>query len=158
MKQIFYFLAFTAIAFVVSHQASAQNNQRWNYTYSRGNGDYRDACMQSFYYYPQSNVYFNVTTHQYVYPYRGSWVVSDRLPHQWRLRNEPRFVVNHYGSDVWNENRFHMARFRNYRYNQPDVAYAPPGDRHDYGDRYDNNNRHDDRRDDDYRDDNRRKY
>ena len=48
MKQIFYFLAFTAIAFVVSHQASAQNNQRWNYTYSRGNGDYRDACMQSF--------------------------------------------------------------------------------------------------------------
>ena len=156
MKQIFYFAAFMAVSFFVSNYASAQYDHRWNDAGQRGNQNCNDNRQQSFYYYPQSNVYYSINTQQYIYSYQGSWVVSNRLPHQWRLRDEPRFVVNHYGFDVWNENRFHAARFGTHRYGQPDVAYAQPQGRYD--DRNHNNNWQDnDRRDNDYRGDYRRK-
>ncbi len=130
MKQIFYFLAFAAIGFCISQSASAQYDKHYD-SYPRHNNEYHNDRQQSFYFYPQSNVYYSFATGQYIYPYRGSWVVSDRVPRHWHLRNKPRFVVMHYGFDVWNENRFHLARFRTQQYGEPEIVYAPPRGRYD---------------------------
>lgn len=130
MKTIFYFLAVVAASVFVSVNASAQYHHR----------DYDDRyhynAQQSFYYYPQSNVYYSTNTGQYIYFYRNSWVVANRLPHRIRIKREPRFAVTHDGFDVWNDNRYHVMKFRNNRYGAPDMVYDRQG-------------RYDDRRQDD---------
>lgn len=152
MKQIFYSAAFFAAIFLAGNSASAQYDHRWNDSYNNGNASCNDNRQQSFYYYPQSNVYYSNNTQQYIFSYHGSWVVLNRLPRERRLRDEPRFVVNHDGFDVWNDNRFHVARFGDRRFGQPDFAYASPQGR------FDDRNRNDDRHSDhDRRDDNRRR-
>ena len=59
MKQIFYFTAFMTVVFFIGNEASAQYDHRWNDAYQNGNNNCRDNRQQSFYYYPQSNVYFS---------------------------------------------------------------------------------------------------
>ena len=138
MKTIYYIIAVCAASFFMSTNVSAQ--------YSRPYPDnrYQNNQQQSFYYYPQSNVYCSMATGQYIFYDRNGWLVSNRLPHRIRLRREPRFVVNHYGFDVWNDNRYHVMKFRDNGNRQPDMVY----DRHnhdDHDDRYDDH-RPDDRR------------
>ncbi len=126
MKLVFYFIAVITATVFISANASAQ------YGRYGSNDHYRSNVPQAFYYYPQSNVYFSCATNQYIYNYRNAWLVSDHLPRRMRLdRREPRFVVNHYGFDVWNDNYRHVMQFRNYRHMQPDVAY---NDRRNYND------------------------
>ena len=145
MKTIFYFIAFFAASFFISAHASAQYGRPYNEPYYQQQNQCGNEGRQSFYYYPQSNVYYNCVTNQYIYFDCNSWVVSDCLPHHIRLDREPYFVVNHNGSDVWNDNRFHVEKFRNYNYQQPDMAY----EQHD---KYRDYRRHDDWHHDDWRD------
>ena len=124
MKTNFYFLAVVAAFVFMGNKASAQYGREWNAPYPQQENNYRDNRQQSFYYYPQSNVYFSFGTQQYIYPVDGNWITSYRLPRYIFLDNQPRFVVNHFGFDVWNENRFHVERFRNYGYDRrPDFGY-----------------------------------
>ncbi len=135
MKTIFYTIVIVAAFVFTSNNASAQYDGGYNAPYQQQGNDCRDNRQQSFYYYPQSNVYYSFETRQYIYPFQGAWTTSYRLPRYIWLDNQPRFVVNHYGFDVWNENRFHVERFRNYGGPRPDMAY-------DHDHRFD---RHDDR-------------
>lgn len=121
MKTIIYFLTVAAATCFIGVHASAQYHHR----------DYDNRCdnnaQQTFYYYPQSNVYYSTNSGQYIYFDRNSWVVADRLPRHIRIRREPRFAVTHSGFDVWNDNRYHAMKYRNYRYGAPDVVYDRPG-------------------------------
>lgn len=147
MKTIFYTIVVVAAFILSSNKASAQYDRNWDAPYSQAGNDFRDMRQQSFYYYPQSNVYYSFETRQYIYPFRGAWKISHRLPRHIWLDNQPRFVVNHYGFDVWNENRFHVEKFRNYGYNaRPDLAYDHDRrfDRRD--DRFEHRDRDDDNR------------
>ena len=133
MKAIFYSLAVAAVSFFISASASAQYHRDHDDHYQRAYDDQcRDNRQQSFYYYPQSNVYYSFTTDKYIFFSHNAWVVSDRLPHYYRLKREPRFVVSHAGFDVWNENRYHVMKYSDHRRSQPDVAY----DRRDRNDVY----------------------
>ncbi len=123
MKTIFYTIVVVAAFVFTSNNASAQYDGAYNAPYNGNGNDCRDNHQQAFYYYPQSNVYFSFETRQYIFPFHGGWTTSYRLPRYIWLDNQPRFVVNHYGYDVWNENRFHVERFRNFGGPRPDMAY-----------------------------------
>lgn len=124
MKTIFYTIVIVAAFVFTSDNASAQYDGNYDAPYAANGNDCRDMSQQSFYYYPQSNVYYSFNTRQYIYPVNGTWMVAYRLPRFIWLGNQPRFVVNHNGFNVWNENRFHAERFRNYGYApRRDMAY-----------------------------------
>ena len=89
---------------------------------------------QAFYYYPRANVYYNAASRQYFYPRNGVWVSVNFLPVNFRIINEPRFTVYHYGNDVWRDNHTHYITYK--RYADP-VVYNNYHDRDDR-DRYDN--------------------
>lgn len=132
MKTIIYSFAFAAVTVFISVDASAQYQHR----------GYDDRCnnndQQTFYYYPQSNVYYSTNSGQYIYFYRNSWVIADCLPHHIRIKKEPRFAIAHNGFDVWTDNRYHVMKYRNYRYDTPDIVYEH---RDRYNDRRSDNNR-----------------
>lgn len=136
MKTILYSLAVVVSCFFMAVNASAQYGLPPHcpppYPPSY-NDDYRDGRMQSFYYYPQSNVYYNPAAGRYIFYSRNAWVVSDRLPYYYRVRREPRFVVYHNGFDVWNDNRMHCMKYRDYRRNAPDIAYDRNNQSNGYG-------------------------
>ena len=115
MKKLFYLLLVCITVVVISTKVSAQR---------RHSGDYR-MRQQSFYYYPQSNVYYSFTSRQYIYPFKNSWVVSERLPRYICIDREPRAIVTHSGFDVWNDNRYHVYQFRGMHHEQPVIVYAP---------------------------------
>lgn len=80
---------------------------------------------QAFYYYPKANVYYNVSSRQYFYPRNGGWVSVNFLPINFRITNEPRFTVYHYGPEVWRDNHIHYVTYR--RYAEPVVVYNNHG-------------------------------
>ncbi len=141
MKTIFYFIVVVAAFVFISNNASAQYDQDGNAPYTQQGNDCHDNRQQSFYYYPQSNVYYSFGTQQYIYPFRGTWTVSYHLPRYIWLDNQPRFVVNHHGFDVWNENRFHAERFRNYDYSNRAMAYQNDRRFNRRDDRFDHHDR-----------------
>lgn len=149
MKTIVYFLAVIVSSFFVVKNASAQYGpppppDAYHRHY---NDRYQNARMQAFYYYPQSNVYYNAVSDRYIFFSRNAWVVSDRLPRYYNIRREPSFVVYHNGFDVWNDNRQHCAKYRDIKRNAPDVAYNR-GNSYDNYNRPDKNYREPDRKDD----------
>ena len=134
MKTIFYSLAVVMGSFFIMANASAQYHPYPDDGYHRRYNDRcRDGREQSFYYFPQSNVYYSFSTGNYIFFDHNAWVVTQRLPHYYRLRSESRFVVYHNGFDVWNDNRFHCMKYHDYRRFSPDVAYDRRGDNNDYG-------------------------
>jgi len=98
-----------------------QYNGQYNdqYSYSQPAPAYGD---QSFYYYPDANVYYDVNCNKYIYNNGGGWLTVNVLPSNICLTNIPRFTVYHRGPQVWLDNAVHM---RNYRpaYRQPIVAF-----------------------------------
>ncbi len=85
---------------------------------------YNAHNRQSFYYYPRANVYYNVASRQYIYPRNGVWVSVNFLPVNFQIRNTPRFMVYHYGTDVWRDNHTHCVTYSRYR--QPVIVYHDP--------------------------------
>ncbi len=136
MKTIIYSLAVAFSSFLVMETASAQYGTppQKDACHRPYDDRYHSAKKQSFYYYPKSNIYYNPAANRYIFYSRNAWVVSDRLPRYYRLRGEQCFVVYHNGFDVWNANRIHSSKYRNYRRNLPDVAYGRRNhnDEHNY--------------------------
>ena len=116
MKRIFYtMLLLMAIAFAAT-SASAQ---------MRYPPVYNPVRMESFFYYPQSNVYFSFRTHQYIYPSHGGWQIAYKLPRYIHIGREDRVTVEHRGFDVWNDNGMHQYTY-NRRYQAPPaIVYTP---------------------------------
>jgi hypothetical protein len=111
------------------------NNQQYSYNqpqqYQQPVAAPAPNDQQSFYYYPNANVYYDVSCNRYIYNNGGSWLSVNVLPANIYLGNSPRFTVYHRGPQVWLDNAFHVRNYyRPAAYRQPIVAY--------------NNYRHDD--------------
>ena len=116
MKRIFYALLLLMAAGFTATNASAQspcpapNNQ---------------VRFESFFYYPQSNVYYSFRTHQYIYPSHGGWQIANRLPRHIRIGREDRITVEHRGFDVWSDNARHQYTYGRRYQAPPAIVYTP---------------------------------
>jgi hypothetical protein len=116
MKGIFYTLSLLlALAFI---NTGALAQPRYPAPYSR-------AHVESFFYYPQSNVYYSFRTRQYIYPAGGGWQIANRLPRHIRLGREDRISVDHRGFDVWNDNARHQYTYGRRYSTPPAIVYTP---------------------------------
>jgi len=68
----------------------------------------------TFYYYPSSNVYYNVAATDYWYydETTSAWVEVKELPATITLEKTPRYTVYYTGKDVWKENAEHMKKYK----------------------------------------------
>jgi hypothetical protein len=64
-----------------------------------------NAQQVKFYYYPNSNVYYNPVAGTYSYVNNGQWVTVSSLPQTIVVKNQPKRVVYYTGTDVWNRNK-----------------------------------------------------
>jgi hypothetical protein len=65
-----------------------------------------------FYYYPASNVYYDVAHKQYVYQNNGSWTPVAVLPASLKTTRGPRYIVYNRTPDVWNQNETHVKKYK----------------------------------------------
>jgi hypothetical protein len=67
-----------------------------------------------FYYYPSSNVYYNVSTREYWYYDNGTtnWVEVKTLPTTIIVEKTPRYTVYYSGPDVWKDNAVHQKKYK----------------------------------------------
>jgi hypothetical protein len=67
-----------------------------------------------FYYYPSSNVYFNVSTGQYWYYDEPTvkWMEVKTLPETITLEKTPVYTVYYSGEDVWKDNATHQKKYK----------------------------------------------
>ncbi|MEO7265776.1 MAG: hypothetical protein ABIW38_12735 [Ferruginibacter sp.] len=76
------------------------------------------AQNSSFWYYPNSNVYYDLSGKQYVFYNAGNWSSSKTLPSGITLeKGSPRVTVYHAGKDVWVDNAGHVMKYKNYKGN-----------------------------------------
>jgi len=119
MKRIFYtVLLVMAVAFTAT-RAAAQP------PYPPYRGGYDHMRLESFFFYPQSNVYYSFRTRQYIYPSHGGWQIAYRLPRYIRLGREDRVTVEHRGFDVWNDNGRHQYTYGRRYQTAPAIVYTP---------------------------------
>ncbi len=73
------------------------------------------AQNRSYWYYPSSNVYYDVAGKQYVFYNAGNWSTAKTLPSGITLvKGSPRVTVYHAGNDVWADNAGHVMKYKNY--------------------------------------------
>jgi hypothetical protein len=75
-------------------------------------GTEADAQRKKFYYYPASNVYFDVANKTYVYPSGGTWVTRSALPSRADVLGTDRITVYSESPQVWRYNATHKAKYR----------------------------------------------
>ena len=118
MKRVFYVMCLLlAVGFSTSRASAQPPCER--------QGPYNQVRYESFFYYPQSNVYYSFSTRQYIYPSHGSWLVAYRLPHHMRIGREYRVKVEHRGFDVWNDNGRHQYAYGRRYAAPPAIEYTP---------------------------------
>jgi hypothetical protein len=73
---------------------------------------YRQASAQQlkFYYYPSSNVYYDLVHKQYIYLNDGSWTTVKLLPPAVSASGR-KVVIYHSGPDVWVNNAAHQKKY-----------------------------------------------
>jgi hypothetical protein len=123
MKSVFYVMCLLLAIGFSTNPASAQPPcQR----------PYNQVGFESFFYYPQSNVYFSVSTHQYIYPSPSGWHMAYKLPRHMRIRREHYVRVEHRGFDVWHENARHQYTYGRRYAAPPAIVYGPDRGYHGY--------------------------
>ena len=67
-----------------------------------------------YWYYPSSNVYYNVVGSDYWYydEATSAWVEVKTLPATITLEKAPRYTVYYNGKDVWKDNAAHMKKYK----------------------------------------------
>jgi hypothetical protein len=67
-----------------------------------------------FYYYPSSNIYYNVSNGDYWYydDVSATWTEVKTLPTTITFTKAPRYTVYYSGTDVWKENAAHMQKYK----------------------------------------------
>jgi hypothetical protein len=71
-----------------------------------------------FYYYPSSNVYYNVAEDRYVYLNEGRWTPVASLPASINIARTPRYVVYNQTPEVWIQNQDHVKKYKAPKYKQ----------------------------------------
>jgi hypothetical protein len=82
-----------------------------------------DAQQLKFYYYPGSNVYYDVANKQYVYVENGNWVTVSKLPARVKVVNTPRYIVYNNDRRVWVNNGVHVKKYKDNRPNGKATGY-----------------------------------
>jgi len=69
---------------------------------------------QTFYYYPSSNIYYDVATGEYWYYDEPTvkWVIVKTLPSTITLERAPIDTVYYNGPDVWKDNAEHQRKYK----------------------------------------------
>ena len=116
MKRVFYTILLLIVVAFTANSASAQ---------PRYPVPYNQVHIESFLYYPHSNVYYSFRTRQYIYPSHGGWQIAYRLPRYIRVGKENRVTVEHRGFDVWNDNARHQYAYGKRYTAPPAIVYAP---------------------------------
>jgi len=77
---------------------------------------FKEAAAQQlkFYYYPNSNVYYDVTHRYYIYLNHGTWITVRTLP--FRISTTRRVVVYNSGPEIWSQNIVHRRKYSHYPY------------------------------------------
>lgn len=75
-------------------------------------GQKAEAQQLRFYYYPASNVYYDIANQQYIYPSGGTWVTRGALPSRATVLGTDRVVVYSATPQVWRANATHKAKYR----------------------------------------------
>jgi len=84
-----------------------------------------EAQKRTYYYYPSSNVYYDISGRQYVFNNGSSWSTSKTLPSGVILtKGSPRVTVYHPGHDVWTGNANHVVKYKNYKASKTKPAKA----------------------------------
>lgn len=67
-----------------------------------------------FYYYPESNIYYNPANSEYWYydDVSATWTQVKTLPTTIVLTKAPRYTVYYSGEDVWKDNAMHMKKYK----------------------------------------------
>ena len=82
------------------------------------------AQKVTFWYYPESNVYYNPHTHQYAYMDNDNWRYDANLPSTYHLSK--RYVTVYGNSDddeIWRDNAMHVEKYKNWDKHQAKRAY-----------------------------------
>ena len=68
----------------------------------------------TYYYYPAANVYYNVSTGDYLYYNSANtgWVSVKTLPSGVTITKTPRHTVYYNGKDVWKDNGVHKTKYK----------------------------------------------
>ena len=74
----------------------------------------QESQKVTYYYYPSSNVYYNVVGSDYWYydEATSAWVEVKTLPATITLEKAPRYTVYYNGKDVWKDNATHMKKYK----------------------------------------------
>ena len=80
-------------------------------------GSFKQLAAQAritYHYYPASNVYYNVSTGDYLYynPANTGWVTVKTLPSGVTITKTPRHTVYYTGNDVWKDNGVHKSKYK----------------------------------------------
>lgn len=77
---------------------------------------FKQASAQrlTFYYYPTPNVYYNLSSHDYIYYNTGTttWVTGRALPRGIVLTRSSRYTVYYNGPEVWRNNGLHKGKYK----------------------------------------------
>ena len=67
-----------------------------------------------FYYYPNSNIYFNTASGEYWYYDEPNvkWVEVKTLPETITLEKAPSYTIYYNGEDVWKDNAMHQKKYK----------------------------------------------
>ncbi len=71
------------------------------------------AQLLRFYYYPKNNVYYNVSTREYIYNHEGTWTPVADLPGEMDVSGSQRIVMYSMKPDVWQMNEEHLEYYHN---------------------------------------------
>jgi hypothetical protein len=63
-----------------------------------------------FYYYPESNLYYDVVNRQYIYLNNGTWTTVHVLPAT-KSDGGRKVVVYHSGRNIWVDNAAHLKKY-----------------------------------------------
>jgi hypothetical protein len=73
-----------------------------------------DQQKVRFYYYPSSNVYYNVTTGQYWYYDEPNvkWIEVKTLPETVTIEKTHKYTVYYNGEEIWKDNAMHQKKYK----------------------------------------------
>ena len=71
------------------------------------------AQQKKFYYYPNSNMYYDVGSHQYIYLNNSGWVNVNTLPPGIIVNKTRRVVIYNPTPDIWVHNNKHKLKYKN---------------------------------------------
>ena len=72
------------------------------------------AQRLKFYYYPNSNVYYDVAHKQYIYSNNGNWTPVTTLPGGMNVVRSRRVIVYHNTPEIWMDNPGHIKKYKHY--------------------------------------------